>query len=186
MALHCPLSWYSCSYIIPSSQGRKADSMSLQHQGFKGTDVTLSDSSLLTLMKQEATGWRGPYNQKWSRASSSREQKAAVFSLTTLGTREQPANSRRSLEKDPSTVKHQMRPQPCPRPWIQSWRDPFPAPSSNSGAKSLWSRPTLCDPMDCSPIGFVCPWASPGKNAGALAVPSSRGSSWPRDRTCIS
>ena len=30
-------------------------------------------------------------------------------------------------------------------------------------AKSLQSCPTLCDPMDCSPL---CPWDSPGKNTG--------------------
>ena len=31
------------------------------------------------------------------------------------------------------------------------------------------SHPTLCDPMDCSPsgyMGFPCPWDCPGKNAG--------------------
>ena len=22
----------------------------------------------------------------------------------------------------------------------------------------------LCDPVDCSPPGFLCPWDSPGKN----------------------
>ena len=26
--------------------------------------------------------------------------------------------------------------------------------------------PTLCDPMDCSSPGFLCPWDSPGKNTG--------------------
>ena len=25
---------------------------------------------------------------------------------------------------------------------------------------------TLCDPMDCSPPGFLCPWDCPGKNTG--------------------
>ena len=25
---------------------------------------------------------------------------------------------------------------------------------------------TLCNPMDCSPPGFLCPWDSPGKNTG--------------------
>ena len=25
---------------------------------------------------------------------------------------------------------------------------------------------TLCDPMKCSPPGFLCPWDSPGKNPG--------------------
>ena len=28
---------------------------------------------------------------------------------------------------------------------------------------------TLCDPMDCSPIRFLCPWTSPGKNAGVCS-----------------
>ena len=31
--------------------------------------------------------------------------------------------------------------------------------------KSLQSSPTLCDSMDCSPQA-LCPWDSPGKNAG--------------------
>ena len=26
--------------------------------------------------------------------------------------------------------------------------------------------PTLCDPMDCSPPVFLCPWDFPGKNTG--------------------
>ena len=26
------------------------------------------------------------------------------------------------------------------------------------------SCPTLCDPMDCSSSGFLCPWDSSGKN----------------------
>ena len=25
---------------------------------------------------------------------------------------------------------------------------------------------TLCDPMDCSPTRLLCPWDSPGRNAG--------------------
>ena len=28
------------------------------------------------------------------------------------------------------------------------------------------SCPTLCDPMDCSPLGSLCPWDFPGKNTG--------------------
>ena len=28
------------------------------------------------------------------------------------------------------------------------------------------SCPILCDPMDCSPWGLLCPWNSPGKNTG--------------------
>ena len=30
----------------------------------------------------------------------------------------------------------------------------------------LQSCPTLCDPLDCSPPGFLCPWDFPGKNTG--------------------
>ena len=28
------------------------------------------------------------------------------------------------------------------------------------------SCPTLCNPMDCSPLGSSCPWNFPGKNTG--------------------
>ena len=44
-------------------------------------------------------------------------------------------------------------------------------------AKSLQLCLTLCDPMDCSPPGFSVP---------GIAMPSSRGSSLPRDGTCVS
>ena len=33
-------------------------------------------------------------------------------------------------------------------------------------AKSLQSCPTLCDPVDSQPTRLLCPWDSPGKNAG--------------------
>ena len=33
-------------------------------------------------------------------------------------------------------------------------------------AKLLQSCPTFCDPIDCSPPMFLCPWDSPGKNIG--------------------
>jgi len=52
--------------------------------------------------------------------------------------------------------------------------------------KSLQSCLTLCDPMDCSlPVSCVH-GDSPGKILEWVAVPSSRGSSQPRDWTCIS
>ena len=38
---------------------------------------------------------------------------------------------------------------------------------------------TLCDPMDS-------PWNSLGQNTGVVALPFSRGSSQPRDRTQVS
>ena len=40
---------------------------------------------------------------------------------------------------------------------------------------------TLCDPMDCSPQGFSVHGDSPGKILEWVAMPSSRGSSQPRD-----
>ena len=43
----------------------------------------------------------------------------------------------------------------------------------------------LCDPMDCILPGFLGHGDSPGKNTGVIAMPSSRGSSQPRDRTQI-
>ena len=35
-----------------------------------------------------------------------------------------------------------------------------------AAAKSLQSRPTLCDPIDGQPTRLPCPWDSPGKNTG--------------------
>ena len=44
----------------------------------------------------------------------------------------------------------------------------------------------LCNPMDCSLPGS-CSWDFPGKKIGVgKTFSSSRGSSWPRDRTCVS
>ena len=41
-------------------------------------------------------------------------------------------------------------------------------------------------PHGLEPTRLLCPWDSPGKNAGVGAIPFSRGSSWPRDRTWLS
>ena len=35
-----------------------------------------------------------------------------------------------------------------------------------AAAAALQSCPTLCNPMNCSPPGVLCPWDSPGKNTG--------------------
>ena len=43
--------------------------------------------------------------------------------------------------------------------------------------------PTLCNLMDCSPPGFLCPWDFPGRILEWVAISSSRGSSQPRGRT---
>ena len=51
------------------------------------------------------------------------------------------------------------------------------------------SRPTLLRPHGLQPTRLLCLWDFPGKNTGVLegvAISSSRESSRPRDRTCIS
>ena len=40
------------------------------------------------------------------------------------------------------------------------------SPTAAAAAKSLQSRPTLCNPIDGSPPGCPLPWDSPGKNTG--------------------
>ena len=35
-------------------------------------------------------------------------------------------------------------------------------------------------------VAYFCPWNFPGKNMEWVAIPFSRGSSWPRDQTCVS
>ena len=45
---------------------------------------------------------------------------------------------------------------------------------------------TLCHPMDCSPPSFSIHGDSPGKNTGMVSMPSSKGTSQPRDRTQVS
>ena len=46
--------------------------------------------------------------------------------------------------------------------------------------------PTLCDPMDRGPPGSSVHGISQARILEWVAISSSRGSSWPRDRTCIS
>ena len=41
-------------------------------------------------------------------------------------------------------------------------------------------------PHGLQPTRLLCPWDSPGKNAGVVAMPSSRGSFQPRDQTQVS
>ena len=53
-------------------------------------------------------------------------------------------------------------------------------------APSLQLCPTLCDPMDCSPPGSSVSGISQARISQWVAISSSRGSSWPRDRTHIS
>ena len=52
--------------------------------------------------------------------------------------------------------------------------------------KSLPLCLTLWDPMDCSLPGSSIHWILPARILEWVAMPSSRGSSWPRDWTCVS
>ena len=53
-------------------------------------------------------------------------------------------------------------------------------------AKSLQSCPTLCDPMDCSPPDSSVHGILQARILEWVTVPSSRGSSQPKDQTCVS
>ena len=53
-------------------------------------------------------------------------------------------------------------------------------------AKSLQSCPTLWDSMDCSPPGYSVHRILQARILEWVSMPSSRGSSKPRDQTCIS
>ena len=53
-------------------------------------------------------------------------------------------------------------------------------------AKSLQSCPILCDPMDRSLPGSSVHGILQARILGWVAMPSSRGSSQPRDQTCVS
>ena len=46
--------------------------------------------------------------------------------------------------------------------------------------------PTLCDPMDCSPLGSSVHGVLQARKLECVSMPSSSGSSQPRDQTCIS
>ena len=46
--------------------------------------------------------------------------------------------------------------------------------------------PTLCDPRDCSPLGSSVHGISQARMLEWVAIPFSRGSSWPSDRTQVS
>ena len=48
------------------------------------------------------------------------------------------------------------------------------------------SCPTLCDPVDCSPPGSFVHGIFQARTLEWVAIPFSRGSSWPRDWTCAS
>ena len=64
------------------------------------------------------------------------------------------------------------------------WRN-RETPACSVCAKSLQSGPTLRDPMDCSPPGSSVHGILQARILEWVAISFSRGSSWPRDRTCI-
>ena len=53
-------------------------------------------------------------------------------------------------------------------------------------AKSLQRRPTLCNPVGCGPPGSPVHGILQARTLERVALPSSRGSSRPRDRTQVS
>ena len=69
---------------------------------------------------------------------------------------------------------------------LQSWG--FPGGSCLCAVLCLVAQscPTLWDPMDCSPSGSSVHQDSPGKNTGVGCMPSTRGSSQPRNQTQVS
>ena len=52
-------------------------------------------------------------------------------------------------------------------------------------AKSIQSCSTFCNPMDCSPPGSSVHGIVQATILEWVAISFSRGSSWPRDRTCV-
>ena len=66
---------------------------------------------------------------------------------------------------------------------VQQSIDPIPHMHACSVA-SVMSDPLR--PRGLQPSRLLCPWDSSGKNTGVVAMPSSRGSSQPRDGTRIS
>ena len=84
-----------------------------------------------------------------------------------------------------------MRPQRrqptrLPRPWQEHWSGlPFPSPIHES-EKWKWSCSVLSHssrPHGLQPTRLFCPWNSPAKNTGWVAISFSWGSSLPRDQT---
>ena len=57
------------------------------------------------------------------------------------------------------------------------------AAAAAAAAKSLQSCPTLCDPIDGSPLGSFVPGILQARILEWVAMPSSRGSSRSRDQT---
>ena len=76
--------------------------------------------------------------------------------------------------------------------WL--WESPFWSEPSVFFCKKGWHSqcsvaqlcPTLCNPMDCSPLGSSVHGILQARIMEWDAIPSFRASSWPRDRTQVS
>ena len=70
--------------------------------------------------------------------------------------------------------------------WFYQYKQPRISMHVCMPAKSLQSYPSLCDIIDHSPPGSSVHGILWARILEWVAMPSFRGSSWPRDRTCIS
>ena len=66
------------------------------------------------------------------------------------------------------------------------WKNTSGTTSPCVCAKPLQLYPTLCDPVDCSPPDSSLHGILQARKLECVAMPSSRGSSWLRDRICVS
>ena len=69
-------------------------------------------------------------------------------------------------------------------PWKLVWD--LVANAAAAAAKLLQLCPNFCDPMDCSPSGSSVHRILQARILKWVAMPSSRGSSWPRDWNSVS
>ena len=73
--------------------------------------------------------------------------------------------------------------------WVHPWSASKARPCItwwSSESKSLSVMSNSLWPHGLQPTRFLCPWNSPDKNTALVAIPFSRGSSWPRDWTWVS
>ena len=61
---------------------------------------------------------------------------------------------------------------------VELWGLQIPSDPYAQSCPTLW-------PHVLEPTRLLCPWNFPGKNTGWVAIPYSRGSTWPRDWTHI-
>ena len=68
---------------------------------------------------------------------------------------------------------------------LAPWKESYDKPSVHC-MLSFQTRPTLCNPMDCSPPGSIVHGLTQARILQWISMPSSRGSSQTRDQTSIS